>query len=154
GVEAYPEDAYAAAAMLIYRDAHQDPWANQEKLTLWFQVLGGDTYFTVGAPGSSQGGIHWPAVVEHLLTEVACQTCPIAQLPAQPLRSDLSQGQGGPLGMPCRVGQAANRCIHGLAPNDSFEVRVPWAWSQHPGVEGEGGDFRVKSYVDLLAAWQ
>src|SRR5690606_26068154 len=68
--------------------------------------------------------------------------------------SDLSQGQGGPLGIPCRVGQAANRCIHGLAPTDSFEVRVPWAWSRHPGVVSEGGDYRVKSYEDLLAAWQ
>lgn len=147
GVEAYPEDAYAAAAMLIYRDVHQDPWANQEKLTLWFQALGGDTYFV-------DGRINWTAVVKYLVTEVACETCPIAQLPAQPLRSDLSQGQGGPLGMPCRVGETASRCIHGLAPNDSFEVRVPWAWSQHPGVVGEGGDYRVKSYEDLLAAWQ
>jgi hypothetical protein len=56
--------------------------------------------------------------------------------------------------MPCRVGETAARCIHGLAPNDSFDVRVPWEWSQHPGVVGEGGDYRIKSYEDLLAAWQ
>ena len=64
--------------------------------------------------------------------------------------------------MPCRVGETAtsagsgqpSRCIHGLAPNDSFDVRVPWDWSQHPGVLGEGGDYRIKSYEDLLAAWQ
>lgn len=48
-VEAYPEDAYAAAAMLAYRDLHEEPWSNKEKLTLWFQALGGDTYFTDGA---------------------------------------------------------------------------------------------------------
>src|SRR5690606_14562435 len=47
-VDAYPEDAYAAAAMLIYRNVHDEPWSNQEKLTLWFQVLGGDTYFVDG----------------------------------------------------------------------------------------------------------
>lgn len=146
-VDAYPEDAYAAAAMLIYRNVHDEPWSNQEKLTLWFQALGGDTYFT-------DGRINWKAVVEYLLTDVACETCPIGQLPRQPLRSDLSQGQGGPLGMPCRVGQEASRCIHGLAPNDGFDVRVPWDWGQHPGVVSEGGDYRAKSYVDLLAAWQ
>ena len=160
-VDAYPEDAYAAAAMLIYRHVHDEPWGNQEKLTLWFQALGGDTYFT-------DGGINWTAVVNYLITDVACDTCPIGQLPRHPLRSDLSQGQGGPLGMPCRVGQEApsasltelgrsgqaSRCIHGLAPNDGFDVRVPWDWGQHPGVVSEGGDYRAKSYDDLLAAWQ
>ena len=47
--------------------------------------------------------------------------------------------------MPCRVGQEANRCIHGLALNDSFDVRVPWDWGQHPGVVSEGGDYRAKN---------
>jgi hypothetical protein len=150
-VEAYPEDAYAAAAMLIYRGVHEEPWASKEKLTLWFQALGGDTYFT-------NGNINWTAVVTHLITEVGCQECPVAQLPAQHLRSDLSQGQGGPLGMPCRVasngsGQTA-RCLHGLAPNDPFDVRVPWDWSQHPGVVSEGGEYRVKSLEELQQAWQ
>lgn len=146
-VEAYPEDAYAAAAMLIYRHLHDEPWRNKETLTLWFQALGGDTYF-----GSA--GINWAAVVEYLIPEVACETCPIAQLPRQPLRSDLSQGQGGPLGMPCRVGETAKRCIHGLAESDSFDCRVPWDWNQHPGVANEGGEYRVKSYEALFEAWQ
>jgi hypothetical protein len=106
--DTYPEDAYAAAAMFIYRGVHEEPWGAQEKLTLWFQALGGDTYFTDDAQGGSLGGINWTAVVEYLITEVACETCPIAQLPKQQLRSDLSQGQGGPLGMPCRVGQDAH----------------------------------------------
>ena len=150
---AYPEDAYAAAAMLIHRQVHDEPWSNQEKLTLWFQALGGDTYYT-GVQAGGHGGINWTAVVEYLITDVACDTCPIGQLPRQPLRSDLSQGQGGPLGMPCRVGQEASRCIHGLAPNDSFDVRVPWDWGQHPGVVSEAGDYRAKNYDDLLAAWQ
>lgn len=144
---AYPDDAYAAAAMFIYRGVYEEPWGAQEKLTLWFQALGGDTYFV-------DGRINWTAAVEYLMTKVACETCPIAQLPDQQLRSDLSQGQGGPLGMPCRVGQKANRCIHGLAANDSFDVRVPWEWSEHPGVVNEGGDYRIKSYEELLAAWQ
>ena len=146
-VEAYPVDAYAAAAMFIYRGVHEEPWSAQEKLTLWFQALGGDTYFV-------DSRINWTAVVEHLITGVSCETCPIAQLPRQQLRSDLSQGQGGPLGMPCRIEQNAKRCIHGLVPNDSFDVRVPWEWGQHPGVVNDGGDYRVKSYEDLLAAWQ
>ncbi len=146
-VEAYPEDAWAAAAMLIYRHVHDEPWRSQEKLTLWFQALGGDTYFI-------DGRIHWTAVVAYLLTEVSCETCPIGQLPRQPLRTDLSQGQGGPLGMPCRIGQQASRCLHGLAPNDSFDVRVPWEWSEHPGVVNQEGAYRVRGYDDLLAAWQ
>ena len=150
-VEAYPEDTYAAAAMLIYRDLHDAPWASQEKLSRWFQVLGGDTYWT-------NGKIHWPNVIAYLLTEVGCQNCPVAQLPQQPLQNDLAQGQGGPLGMPCRTDNhtitAESRCIHGLAENDPFDVRVPWAWSDHPGVTHEGGEYRVKSYADLLAAWQ
>lgn len=146
-VEAYPEDAYAAAAMLVYRSLHDEPWANKEKLTLWFQALGGDTYFT-------DGRINWTAVVAYLITEVACETCPIAQLPNQQLRSDLSQGQGGLLGMPCRLGEKATRCIHGLAPNDNFDVRVPWDWSQHPGVVNEESEYRAKRYEALLKAWQ
>ena len=150
-VEAYPEDAYAAAAMLVYRDVHEEPWSNKEKLTLWFQALGGDTYFT---DGHGNGRINWTAVVEYLITEVTCATCPIAQLPQQQLRSDLSQGQGGVLGMPCRTAETASRCLHGLVPTDAFDVRVPWDWSDHPTVVNEGGDYRVKSYEDLLAAWQ
>jgi ParB-like chromosome segregation protein Spo0J len=160
-VEKYPEDAYAAAAMLVYRNLHDEPWSAKEKLTLWFQALGGDTYFM-------DGHINWTAVVEHLITEVACETCPIAQLPQQQLRSDLSKGQGGPLGMPCRVNETASsasstelsrsgqatRCIHGLTASDPFDCRVPWDWSQHPGVVNEGGEYRVKSYEDLLKAWQ
>ena len=146
-LDAYPEDAYAAAAMLIYRNLHEEPWATQEKLTLWFQALGGDTYFV-------NGQIHWANVVQYLITEVTCGSCPIGQLPQQQLATDLAKGQGGPLGMPCRVQEEASRCIHGLAPNDHFDVRVPWEWSQLPGVVQEGGDYRVKSYEALLGAWQ
>ena len=145
--EAYPEDAYAAAAMLVYRNLHEEPWTNKEKLTLWFQALGGDTYFT-------DNRINWTAVTEYLITELNCETCPIAQLPNQRLRSDLSQGQGGPLGMPCRVNEEAARCIHGLASSDNFDVRVPWDWGQHPGVVNEDGEYRAKSYENLLSAWQ
>jgi ParB-like chromosome segregation protein Spo0J len=150
-VEAYPADAYAAAAMLIHRDLHDAPWANQEKLTFWFRTLGGDSYF-------AQGQIHWANVIAHLLADVSCRTCPIAQLPTTPLQTDLAQGNGGPLGMPCRSGghtiEDHSRCIHGLAPNDPFDVRVPWEWSDHPGVAHEEGEYRVKRYEDLLAAWQ
>lgn len=146
-VEAYPEDAYAAATMLIYRGLHEEPWANAEKASLWFQALGGDVYYR-------DGGIHWPTLVEHLLVEVSCETCPLNRLPRQPLRSDLSGGQGGVLGMPCRVGEEAKRCIHGLAPNDPFDVRVPWNWGEHEGVVHEGGHYRLKSFEALEQAWQ
>lgn len=47
-VEAYPEDAYAAAAMFIYQEAHEEPWGSEEKTRLWFGALGGDTYFSGG----------------------------------------------------------------------------------------------------------
>jgi hypothetical protein len=146
-VEAYPEDAYAAAPMLIYRGLHEEPWASAEKASLWFQALGGDVYY-------QEDGIHWPAAVEHLLTEVSCDTCPLSRLPKQPLRSDLSGGQGGVLGMPCRVGETAERCIHGLAPNDPFDMRVPWSWSEHEGVVHENGHYRVKSFAALEKAWR
>ncbi|MFO7683906.1 MAG: hypothetical protein R6X34_28070, partial [Chloroflexota bacterium] len=146
-VAAFPEDAYAAASMFIFRGVHDEPWAAQEKLTLWFQALGGDTYFT-------NGSIHWAAIVQYLVPEVSCETCPIKQLPQEQLRSDLSGGQGGPLGMPCRVAEDGPRCIHGLAANDPVDVRVPWDWSEHPGVVKDGADYRVKSYEALLAAWQ
>ena len=146
-VEAYPEDAYAAATMLIYRGLHEEPWAGAEKASLWFQALGGDVYY-------QDGSIHWPAVVEHLLVELSCDTCPLNQLPRQPLRSDLSGGQGGVLGMPCRVDEEATRCIHGLAPNDPFDVRVPWSWSEHEGVVHEGGHYRVRSFEALAQAWR
>jgi hypothetical protein len=43
-VEAYPEDAWAAAAMLVYRGQHQEPWADAGRTSLWFQTLGGDAY--------------------------------------------------------------------------------------------------------------
>src|SRR5690606_33684099 len=123
------------------------PWASAEKASLWFQALGGDVYY-------QESGIHWPAVVEHLLIDVSCDTCPLNQLPRQPLRSDLSGGQGGVLGMPCRVGEEASRCIHGLAPNDPFDVRVPWSWSEHEGVVHEGGHYRVRSFEALAQAYR
>jgi hypothetical protein len=146
-VEAYPEDAYAVATMLIYRGLHEEPWATAEKASLWFQALGGDTYY-------QDAGIHWSAVVEYLLSEVSCMTCPLNRLPKQTLRSDLSGGQGGVLGTSCRVGEEVTRCIHGLAPNDPFDVRVLWNWSEHEGVVHEGGHYRVKSFEALEKAWQ
>jgi hypothetical protein len=56
--------------------------------------------------------------------------------------------------MPCRVGEEAARCIHGMAPNDPFDVRVPWNWSEHEGVVHEGGHYRAKSLEALEQAWQ
>ena len=64
-LEVYPEDTYAAAAMLIYRNLHDTPWAGQEKLSRWVQVLGDDIYW-------SSGKIHWPNVIAYLLIEVSC----------------------------------------------------------------------------------
>jgi hypothetical protein len=91
-IDAYPEDAWAAAAMLVYRGQHLAPWADAAKTSLWFQVLGGETYY-------GDDGVHWAKVVAHLLNEVSCKACPVAQLPQQQLQSDLGQGQRGALGM-------------------------------------------------------
>jgi hypothetical protein len=152
-VEAYSEDAWAAAAMLVYRGQHQsellfrEPWADAARTSLWFQTLGGDTYY-------GEGGVRWTNVVAHLLREISCKTCPIAQLPRQQLQSDLGQGRRGVLGMPCRIGEQAVRCIHGLSPADPFDVRVPWDWSGHEGVVHEGSHYRVKSLENLQKAWQ
>jgi hypothetical protein len=146
-IDAYPEDAWAAAAMLVYRGQHLAPWADAAKTSLWFQVLGGETYY-------GDDGVHWAKVVAHLLNEVSCKACPVAQLPQQQLQSDLGQGQRGALGMPCRIGEQAARCIHGLAPDDPFDVRVPWGWSEHEVVVHEGGHYRVKSLEALQQAWQ
>jgi len=143
-VEAYPEDAYSAAAMLIHRHLHEEPWVKPEKLTFWFQTLGGDLYF-------NNGEINWTAITEHLLPELSCKSCPIAQLPSHCLQTDVD--------VTCRLGEASTseqmeRCLHGLTADDPFDVRVPWEWSAYPSVVHEGGEYRVKSYDDLLAAWQ
>jgi hypothetical protein len=72
--------------MLIHRDLHDAPWANQEKLTFWFRTLGGDSYF-------AQGQIHWANVIAHLLSDVSCRTCPIAQLPTNPTANRPGPGE-------------------------------------------------------------
>jgi hypothetical protein len=141
-VEAYPEEAYSAAAMLIHRHLHEEPWAKPEKLTFWFQTLGGDLYF-------NDGGINWTAVTAHLLPELSCKSCSIAQLPNRCLQTDVD--------VSCRLGDTATagemeRCLHGLTADDPFDVRVPWEWSGHSPVVHEGGEYRVKSYDDLLAS--
>jgi len=143
-VEAYPADAYSAAAMFIHRNVHEEPWVKSEKLAFWFKTLGGDLYF-------SGGEINWNAVIEYLLPELSCKSCPIAQLPNRCLQTDVD--------VTCRLSELSTsndvvRCLHGLAPDDPFDVRVPWEWSAYPTVVHEGGEYRVKSYDDLLAAWQ
>ena len=146
-VKAYPEEAWASAAMLVYRGQHNEPWADPAKTSLWFQTLGSDTYY-------GEEGIRWANVIAHLLSEVSCESCPIAQLPQRQLQSDLGQGQHGVLGMPCRIGEQVARCVHGLAPEDPFDVRVPWDWSEHEDVVHEGGHYRVKSKEALQKAWR
>ncbi|MEI2698772.1 MAG: hypothetical protein V9E94_10655 [Microthrixaceae bacterium] len=139
-VEAYPQDAYAAACLLIHRGVHNEPWSNEEHLALWFETLGGDTYF-------GDGGINWSAIITNLLSPITCTTCPLAQLPKDKLQTDIA-------GLPCRAGQVVERCLHGLAPDDPFDVRVPWSWAGLPGIVHEHREYRAKSFADLLQAWQ
>jgi hypothetical protein len=146
-VEAYPNEAWAMGASFVYKDQHEHPWEDEATLKLWFQALGGELYW-------GEDGIQWGRVVRDLLLEVSCATCPIATLPARQLRSDLSPGRSDVLGLPCRAGVAAERCLHGLAPDDPFSVRVPWAWSAHPGVVKAGTTYVVASLADLQVAWQ
>ncbi|MBK7916760.1 MAG: hypothetical protein IPJ94_10985 [Chloroflexi bacterium] len=52
----------------------REPWGAQEKLTLWFQALGGETYF-------ANGQIHWAAVVQYLISEVSARPAPSGSYP-------------------------------------------------------------------------
>jgi hypothetical protein len=139
-VAAYPEDAYAAAAMLICRNAHEEPWSSQDKLSLWFRALGGETYF-------ADGKIHWANVVAYLIPEVSCQSCPIAQLPADKLRNDLGQGQSGPLGMPCRVGQRPTAVC-------TAWPRTTRSTSASPGVGATGPASSPRAAITASSGWK
>ncbi|MBK9052975.1 MAG: hypothetical protein IPL78_19295 [Chloroflexi bacterium] len=139
-VEAYPQDAYAAACLLIHRGVHNEPWANETNLAFWVEALGGDTYF-------SDGCVNWSAIITNLMPTISCATCPLAQLPQDKLQTDIA-------GLPCRAGQVVERCLHGLAPDDPFDVRVPWSWGELPGIVHEGNEYRAKSMANLLQAWQ
>jgi len=135
----YPQDAYATVALFVYRGLEKDPWTNDAGLLAWFEAFGGETYVT-------EGQINWKAVEENLLPSISCQTCPLAQLPKERLQVDVPD-------LPCRVGRMVDRCLHGLAPDDPFDVRVWWSWAELPGIVREGNEYRARSMESLLHAW-
>ena len=146
-VDAYPVRSWAVIASFIYQDVNITcPWADQSAVDVWFKTVGGDLYY-------GRDGIKWDAVVANLITEVSCEACPVATLPERRLASDLSPGQVSVTGMPCRHG-GAGPCLHGLAPNDPFHVRVPWDWAEHSGIVKDGGGYVAKSFDNLQTAWQ
>ncbi len=146
-VDTYPVRSWAVIASFIYQDVNITcPWVDQSAVDVWFKIVGGDIYY-------GRDGIKWDAVVANLITEVNCEACPVAKLPERQLASDLSPGQSGVIGMPCRH-EAAGPCLHGLAPNDPFHVRVPWDWAEHSGIVKDGGGYVAKSFDNLQTAWQ
>lgn len=135
-VAAAPQRAYLAACAVLYnRQSYGEPWADVELIKEWLRALG------VLAVGQN-----WGEVLEPHLTEVSCATCPIRNLPPRRLNVDLQT-------LPCRGGYSVNRCLHGLAPDDPFHVRVPMPWAGQPGVKGESGNYYVDSFDDLMAAY-
>ncbi len=135
----YPQDAYATVALFVYRGLEKDPWTNDAGLLAWFEAFGGEAYVT-------EGQINWKAVADNLLPSISCQTCPLAQLPKERLQADLPD-------LPCRVGRVVDRCLHGLTPDDPFDVRVGWNWAELPGIVREGNEYRARSMESLLHAW-
>jgi ParB-like chromosome segregation protein Spo0J len=132
-----PTRAYLAACVVLYaRQEYTPPWEDVALLKEWLSAL------SVLSPAQN-----WGEALEPYLTEVSCKTCPIAKLPPQTLNVDLQA-------LPCRNGYQVNRCLHGLAPDDPFHMRVPMAWEKHPGVQGEAGTYFVDSFTDLLTAYQ
>ena len=153
-LQADPAATWSVTAVLAYQDALQgEPWTNPDRVYQWLQLFGGHDYV------SADGDINWQAVLAELLPQLACATCPIAQLPAPALRTELGEGRDGPLGIPCRLprengSQPATPCLHGLLPNDPFTVRVPWEWAEHPGIVSQNGGYIANSLPDLQTAWQ
>ena len=146
-VEAYPVRSWAVISSFIYQDVNiQAPWSDQKAVDLWFKTIGGEHYY-------GKDGIKWESVVTNLMDEVSCETCPVAKLPARQLESDLSPGRSDVLGMPCRSGNMGP-CLHGMAPNDPFHVRVPWDWAEHEGVEKDASGYVALSFDSLQKAWQ
>ncbi len=146
-VEAYPVRSWAVISSFIYQGVnYQAPWEDQNAVDLWFKTIGGEHYY-------DSEGIKWESVVANLMGEVSCEACPVAKLPERALGSDLSPGRSDVLGMPCRSG-GAGPCLHGLAPNDPFHVRVPWDWAQHEGIIKDATGYVALSFEALQTAWQ
>ncbi|MCA9983357.1 MAG: ParB N-terminal domain-containing protein [Anaerolineales bacterium] len=148
-LEAHPAATWAAAASLMHQGLHEEPWKTPAKLTAFFQLFGGDIYYD-----NASGQIRFEQLLAHLLPEVGCAGCPIKALPAgTTLRFDLAPA-GGVMGMPCRFGEPAERCLHGFAADDSIDIRVQPIWADLPGVTATANGPRITSLADLQTAWQ
>jgi hypothetical protein len=149
-VNTTPVQTWANAVMLIYRGInHGAPWENQAAYAEWIRVLGGDLYY------QEPTGIRWEPLIRDHLTTVSCEQCPLVRLPERVLLQDLSDRPGA-LGRPCRTAERStySRCINGFATGDPLDVRVPFAWADHPGVTKQGQFYTVLDTQSLDAAWQ
>lgn len=131
-----PARAWLGAAVVLYNNDLIYPWEDPEFAQKWLRALG------VEVSG------HWMAAIEPYLHEVSCATCPIAQLSGERLKIDLVSPA-----LPCRQGLEVEKCMHGLAENDPFHVRVPMAWSGFEPVKREANVYFVDNFEDLEAAW-
>jgi len=131
--------AYLAAAIVLHQyQEYQQPWDNPVIVQAWLRAM------NVLVTG------HWAGALEPYLTAVSCETCPIANLPKKRLKVDITS----PAALPCRMGATVTKCLHGLAPDDPFHIRVPMAWAGHEGVQQEGGTYFCTSFIELRRAYE
>lgn len=129
--------AWAAAATMAYLGKSMTPWRDTADIPAWLEAL------------SIQVEGHWAAALEPFLYQVVCDACPLSRLSLPRLRDDLDRPQ-----LPCRIaGNRPTRCLHGLAPDDPFMVRVPLTWQGLPGVQSNGNTLFIDSWDALLLAY-
>ena len=148
-LEAQPVATWSGAASLMHQGLHEEPWKTPEKLSTFFQLFGGESFFD-----ATTSQVRFDQLLAHLLPEVNCTDCPIRQLPEkQTLRFDLAPA-GGTMGIPCRFQEHADRCLHGFAANDAIDIRVQPIWADLPGVATTANGPRITSLENLQTAWQ
>ncbi|MCO5194317.1 MAG: ParB N-terminal domain-containing protein, partial [Anaerolineae bacterium] len=137
--EADPVNAWHVAIAMFHLGKSAEPYRMSRDIHDWMQAFG--ITFTG----------HWGAALTGYLTEVACATCPLNQLPDAILGNDLTQPR-----YPCRAGQRGQveRCLHGLAPTDPPEIRVPLSWGERDGIVVENGQAVAPTTAALLAAYE
>ncbi|MCO5195545.1 MAG: hypothetical protein M9930_19980 [Anaerolineae bacterium] len=134
-----PVNAWHVAIAMFHLGKSAEPYRMSRDIHDWLQAF--------GIPFTG----HWAAALTGYLTEVACATCPLNQLPDAILTNDLTQPR-----YLCRAGQRdqVERCLHGLAPTDPPEIRVPLSWGERDGIVVENGQAVAPTTAALLAAYE